>query len=467
MGLAPGSLGVGAASEVARAAYAAMITDAAFRAPLAWSAAAEERAHGALRAEAAALARAGAGAGAAGGSGGSGGSASARRAARVAKRSGAGSGSGVGTGQRGSTVQLRAMRAAGIVDGRLLAPVAASVTGGSSDVAGDGSWDDDHDHDAHHRHDDAAGLHGADGSGGASGSAARLFVPEAVDGLVIVGAYPAAAHDRLWDDADLRGAVARFWGAEKPLAVFGSAVLLLARLHYASDGLPLLWGRMATALPESAERCNALLHALCGCVCAGACGSGTAAGRVPRAPLPRGALAAREASAAGPASGTGSRLVGSTAPGAAAGGGVDADASIASWGGGGGSGEFDTSATSAAAAAGAAFGAGAGSSGGHVINGAAHGGLVVFPSVEAEVRSSLRLPGAMFVPAPPLLCSPQACAALCIRSDFAPVRPADPLRPETAVVVEDGALFTAQGGGDAFVLAHRFLAKLEQVQRSF
>lgn len=281
---------------------------------------------------------------------------------------------------------------------------------------------------------------------------------------MIVGAYPAAAHDRLWDDADLRGAVARFWGAEKPLAVFGSAVLLLARLHYASDGLPLLWGRMATAHPENAERCNALLHALCGCVCAGACGSATAAGRVARAPLPRGALAARESSIAAAASGTGSRLIGSSAPGAAAGG---VDASIASWGGG--ATEFDTTATSAAATAGAAFGAGVGSSGGHshVINGSTTNGLVVFPSVEAEVRASLRLAGAMFVPAPPLLCSSHACAALCIRSDFAPLRPADPLRPEAAVVVEDGALFTAQGGGDAFVLAHRFLAKLEQVQRSF
>ena len=133
---------------------------------------------------------------------------------------------------------------------------------------------------------------------------------------------------------------------------------------------------------------------------------------------------------------------------------------------------FDTSGISAAATAGgtpfAAAGASAaaapaGGSGTSASESAS--GLVRYASVEEEVRASLRLP-ALFVPAPPLL-SAETFAALCVRADFRLVRPAEPLRPERAIVVEDGPLFTAQGGGDAFALAHRFLAKLEQVQQSF
>jgi hypothetical protein len=211
-------LGLGAPTDAVLAMYTALLADSSFRQPLAWSAAAQERAAAAgdaLRARAH-----------------GGGPGSRMRAARAA------GGSVALDDARG----LRALRADAPSSRRMLQEFG-------------------------HR----GGADGADSLLPASPTSERVFVPESVDGLVVVGAYPAAAHDSLWDDAELRGTAARFFETEKPLACFGNAVLLLSRLQYAASGLSLLQGSMVTALPRQMERCHAWLHALCGCRWAGLC----------------------------------------------------------------------------------------------------------------------------------------------------------------------------------------------------
>ena len=64
----------------------------------------------------------------------------------------------------------------------------------------------------------------------------------------------------------------------------------------------------------------------------------------------------------------------------------------------------------------------------------------------ADAEAALSL-SALFVP-PPRLCSRDVLASCLIYSDFSPVRVADPAARDAAIVVEDGNLVTAQGGGD-------------------
>jgi hypothetical protein len=214
-------LGVGAPTDAILAMYTALLADSSFRQPLAWSAAAQERAAAAAAAGDALRARA------------QGGRPGSRmRAARAA------GGSVALDDARG----LRALRADAPLSRRMLQEFG-------------------------HR----GGADGSDSLLPASPTSERVFVPESVDGLVVVGAYPAPSHDTLWDDVELRGAAARFFETEKPLACFGNAVLLLSRLQYAASGLSLLHGSMVTALPRQMERCHAWLHALCGCRWAGLC----------------------------------------------------------------------------------------------------------------------------------------------------------------------------------------------------
>ena len=248
------------------------------------------------------------------------------------------------------------------------------------------------------------------GTGSTAAHFVRLLGEKVRAGLVVAGAYPAGAHDLLWDDDHLRGVAARFWETEKPLALFGNAVLLFSRLRYSKTGSPLLHARRVTALPRAAERATALLYAACSSRFAELCSR--------RAPRRAAAPQQQQQQQAGD------------------GGGAFAYAPLgveAAAAGGGGA-----AATKRAAA---------------------------FACVEDEVAAALRM-SSLFVAAPPVA----SCAtlrALVIENDFSPVRPADPYHPEAAVVVEDAALFTAQGGGDAFVLARRLLDKLEVVPRAF
>ena len=185
---------------------------------------------------------------------------------------------------------------------------------------------------------------------------------------------------------------------------------------------------MVTALPRAVERATALLYAACSCRCAELCSR-----RAPR-------RAAQAAQAPPPPQ---------TPPGDVGFGYAPLGVADAATGGVSGP-----------------VGNGGGSNSGSGSGGSGSGGAARrFTCVEDEVAAALRM-SSLFVPSPPAL-SCHTLRSLIIESDFSPVRPADPYRPDAAVVIEDGSLFTAQCGGDAFVLAGRFLDKLEVVQRDF
>ena len=90
------------------------------------------------------------------------------------------------------------------------------------------------------------------------------------------------------------------------------------------------------------------------------------------------------------------------------------------------------------------------------------------PTVQARVTASLSNP-ANFVPGPPAF-SLSAILSSLVRNELSFIRPPGPLLSGVCddpsarcVVVEDGRFLSAQCGSDAFLLARRFLHKLEEV----
>jgi hypothetical protein len=298
---------------------------------------------------------------------------------------------------------------------------------------------------------------------------------------VLAGAHPASLYSELWHDPDLTALVSEYWATGRPLAAFSSAVVALAAATVGAVGsgggggvgagkaaaggggggsghvlgLPLVYNLVTTALPSDVEFALAwtlgLLHGSWAALAAlWGCGRSAAAGGVDAAavaPIPA-SLYGKGRSAAAAA----------VSPSA-------------------GSGEAEAAAATAAAALAAA-------GGGH--------------SVQAQVTSAQRSP-LQFV-AGPRLWSWRSVLASVVRSElpFLPrvVPYAEPryrvdggggvsaLARATAaaaaappagvegeqrepLVVEDGHYLSARGGSDAFRLAWRFMARLEEVQRVF